>query len=223
MLGGVQHDLRPPGARMPPDRQPGTVPLDVCLRPDELVAAWRPDTRSLLLPTREPLRRQQRVAARITVLGVGVAATITGRVAGTARERERFRVELAPDELRVRAVERLVAVARGEAVHYQPRAPRFLATVPAVVYGAGGPTYMTTFSVSENGCGLAWSGPVPAVGDSMDLRLGAGAQAASVRGVICWISQSRRAATVGVRFLAGERNGWAMVLTGVRRAGAPPA
>jgi hypothetical protein len=199
------------------------VSLDVQLRPGELVEAWRPDSRRLLLPAREPFRAQQRLAARITAVGVGVAATITGRVVSAIGQGKVYRIELVPDETRVRAVERLLAIARGEVVEWAPRIPRFLATVPAIVRGPGGPTYMTTFSVSEKGCGLAWSGPVPAVGDPMDVRLGAGSSAASLRSVVCWTTQSGRTAMVGVRFVAGAQNAWAMMLTDLKHAGAPLA
>jgi hypothetical protein len=209
---------------MPPSPRAGVVPVDVCLRPDELIGAWRPDSRRLLLPTHEPLRLQQRVAARITAVGRGVAATITGRVVSTSRHGTLFRIELVPDETRVRAMERLLAIARGEAVNYQTRAPRFLATVPAVVYAPAGPTYMTTFSVSEKGCGLAWSGrPVPAVGVAMDVRLGAGNRAAAFHGVVCWTAQAGRTATVGLRFVAGAKTAWSTMLTDVESSGAPLA
>jgi hypothetical protein len=132
-------------------------------------------------------------------------------------------VEVAPDEARLRAVERLVAVARGQPVAYQQRSPRFLAAIPAVVNGPEGPTYMTTFSVSEKGCGLAWTGPLPAVGVPVEVRLGAGTRAASFRSVVCWTAQAGRTATVGVRFVAGPPGAWAMMFGDVKRSGAPPA
>ncbi len=208
---------------MPPTPHDGVVPVDVPLRPDELACAWRPDSRRLMLPTREPLRLQQRIAARISAVGLGVSATITGRVVRSSRHGNLHRIELVPDEVRMRAVERLLSVARGETVDYQTRAPRFLATVPAVVHGLRGSIYMTTFSVSENGCGLVWSGPVPAIGVPIDIRLGAGNRAASVRGVVCWKAQSGRTPIVGARFLAGATNAWAMMVTEVKRSGAPLA
>src|SRR5512133_3246792 len=201
---------------MSPTPQAGVVAVDIPLRPDELVGAWRPDSRRLVLPTREPLRLQQRVAARISAVGLGIAATITGRVVSASRQGNLYRIELVPDEIRLRALERLLSIAGGEAVEYQTRAPRFLATMPAVVHGPGGPTYMNTFSVSEKGCGLAWSGPVPPVGVPMDVRLGAGRRAAILRGEVCWTARSGRTATVGVRFLAGAKDAWAMMLTDVR-------
>jgi len=210
---------------MPPPPPAGVTVVDVPLRPDELVAAWRPESRRLVVPMQAPPRLQQRLAARLTLLGPGVAATITGRVVSASRHGTLHSVELAPDDARVAAVERLVSVARGEKVRYQQRAPRFLATVPVVVYGPGGPNFMTTFSVSENGCGVAWSGPapVPPVGAPIDVRLGAGSKAAAFRSVVCWTAQAGRSATVGVRFLAGAKAAWTLMLGDVRRSGAPPA
>ncbi len=207
---------------MPPPL-PGVVPIEVPLHPRDLLRAWQPESRRLLLPAPGPLRVQQRVAARISAIGRGAAATITGRVASASRLGEHYRIELVPDDTRLRALERLLAIGRGEAVAYPPRAPRFLATMPAIVYGAVGPTYMTTFSVSENGCGLAWTGPVPDVGLPVHVRLGAGSRAAAFRSVVCWTAQAGRTPTVGMRFLAGPQNAWAMMLAEVRSSGAPPA
>ncbi len=202
---------------------PGVAQLSFSLRPDELVQAWRPEVRRLSLPAREPLRAQQRVVATIALAGAGAAATISGRVASATRTASGHRIELAPDDLRVKAVERLVALARGEVVEWSPRMPRFLATVPAVVHGPIAPTYMTTFSVSAGGCGLAWTGPVPAVGAPVDVRLGAGSRAARFRSVVCWTARSGRAEMVGVRFVAGAQGPWATMLAELERSGAPPA
>lgn len=209
---------------MPSSPSEGVVSIDVPLSPDELVGAWRTDSRRLVLQTRQPLRVRQRVAARITAVGRGIAATITGRVASASCHDDVHRIELVPDEMRLRALERLLAVARGEAVEYQPRAPRLLATIPAVVQGPAGPTYMTTFSVSKDGCGLAWSGPVPAaIGAELDIRLGSGSRFVVFRSMVCWTARSGRRTTVGVRFLTGAKVAWGMMLTEAKQSGAPPA
>ena len=208
---------------MPPSLHAPLVPVDIPVRLDELVGAWRPESRRLVLPTRAPFRLQQRIAARISAVGIGVAATITGRVVSASRNGNVHRIELVPDEARVRAVERLMEVAHGHKVAYQTRAPRFLATLPAVVYGPVPPTYMTTFSVSENGCGLLWTGAVPTVGVSMEVRLGVATWAAIFRSIVCWTGRSGHAATAGIRFVDGARNAWAMILTDVKRSGAPLA
>lgn len=208
---------------MPPPSDPAVTRVDVSLRPDELVSAWRAESRRLVLPAREAPRLQQRIAARVTIAGLGVAATITGRVTSSSRDASFHRIELVPDETRVRAVERLVAVARGEAAGYEKRAPRLLASVPAVVHGPVGPRYMNTFSVSERGCGLTWSGPAPAVGARMEVRLGAGSRAASFRGAVCWTALAGRTTTVGLFFLAGAKDAWTSMLAELQRSGAPPA
>jgi PilZ domain-containing protein len=208
---------------MAPSPRSGVVSVDIPLQPDELLGAWRPDSRRLLLTTKEPLRLQQRVVARISAVGLNVAATITGRVVSASRHGDLYRIELVPDDIRMRAVERLLSVARGEAVDDRTRAPRFLASIPTIVYHAAGPTYMTTFSVSENGCGLSWSGTVPAIGTPMEIRLGAGTQAASFRAVVCWTAKAGRTAMVGLRFVEGERNTWVTMITDLKRSGAPLA
>lgn len=208
---------------MTPTRHGGLVPVEIPLRPDELVGAWRPESRRLTLATPGPLRLQQRVAARITAVGRGAAATITGRVVSSTRAGTGYRIELAPDETRMRALEKLLSIARGERVDFRARAPRYLAAMPAIVRGPEGPIYMNTFSVSERGCGLAWSGPVPSVGLAMEVRLGAGSHAATFRGVVCWTTRTGRAAEVGLRFERGAQGVWALILSDLKSSGAPPA
>jgi hypothetical protein len=202
---------------------PDPVDLDLALRPYELLAAWRPASRTLVLVVREPVQKRQRVHARISVLGMGVAATIIGRTRSARPHPVGLEIELEPEDTRLRAMERLVEVAGGERVAYQQRAPRLLASVPAVVHGPYGPTYMTTFSVSPNGCGLAWTGPIPDLGAPMDVRLGAGALTASFCGEVCWTAPTGRAPTVGLCFAAGDRRTWARILADLQRKGSPPA
>jgi hypothetical protein len=198
------------------------IRVDVSLRPDELVAAWRGDSGRLLLSVPQPLRIQQRVVSRITLLGLGVAGTVTGRVVSSSRSGDAHRVEVAPDETRRLALKKLLSIARGEPVDYQNREPRFLVSLPAVVQGPGGNSYRTTFSISAKGCGLAWSGPVPAVGEPLQVRLGAGSRAPTFRSVVCW-TQSTPVPTVGVRFVEGPRSVWASMLTDLEGSGAPIA
>ena len=199
------------------------VDLDLALRPYELLAAWRPETRTLVLVVRDAVQKRQRVQARLSVLGTGVSATITGRARGARTHPVGVEIELEPDDIRLRAMERLVEVAGGGRVAYQQRAPRLLASVPVVIQGPRGPTFMTTFSVSTNGCGLSWTGPLPDLGAPLDVRLGAGGQSASFCGEVCWTAPAGRAPTVGLRFAAGDRRTWAKILADLQRRGAPPA
>lgn len=201
---------------------PAILVIDVALPPHELVAAWRPETRRLVLPIRERVTSQQRVQARISAVGLGVSATITGRAVGP-RSAGSALIELAPDDSRVQAVQWLVAVASGTPVPHQPRAPRLIASVPAVVQAAEGPRYMTTFTVSASGCGLTWSGSVPGLGDPLEVRFGAGREVASFCAEVCWTKPSGRPPTIGLQFAAGDRDLWTRMLANLKAAGAPPA
>jgi hypothetical protein len=207
---------------MPPPSNAGVLAVDVALKPDELIAAWRPESKRLVLPLREPVASKRRIQVRLSAAGLGAAATITGRVVSARRHQDHFRVELTPDEPRLQAIERLVAVAGGAPVAYHRRAPRYLAALPAVVTGPIAPTYMTTLAISENGCGLAWSGPIPEVGAPLEIRLGAGSLVASFCAEVRWTVPGRTP-SVGVHFAAGERAAWARIIETLRRQGAPPA
>lgn len=208
---------------MVPPANADALVLDLSLRPYELLAAWRPGSRTLVLGVSQPALEGQRVVVGITVLGLGVAATITGRALVPRGHVLGFELELEPDATRLRALERLVEVAQGAPVAYRTRAPRLLAEVPAVVIGPRGPTRMTTFAISENGCGLAWTGPVPEVGVPMEIHLSAGSRVASFCGEVCWTAPSGRAPTVGVKFAAGDRTTWSRYFAELKAAGAPPA
>jgi hypothetical protein len=187
------------------------------------MAAWRPASRRLVVVVREPVQERQPVQARISVLGLGVGATILGTAVSASPHPVGVELELEPDELRMRTLERLVEVAAGARVDYQRRAPRLLAEVPAVVSHGDRALRTTTFAVSDNGCGLAWSEPMPAVGTPLEIHLGTGSQVASFCGEVCWTSPFGRAPTLGLRFAAGDRQTWGFILAELKRAGAPPA
>jgi hypothetical protein len=209
---------------MPTPSTAGVIALDLRFRPQELLDAWRPEGRRLVVLVREQVLKRQRVQAHISVATLRAAATITGRATAVRRQPDGYEVELEPDDTRLRALQRLVeAAAAGEPTTYQPRAPRLLAAVPAVISGPCGPTYMKTFAVSENGCGLAWTGPIPDLGAPLEIRLGAGSQVASFCGEVCWTEPSGRAPTVGIQFAAGNRALWSRMIADLKRSGAPPA
>jgi hypothetical protein len=164
------------------------------------------------------------VQARIALLGLGVAATILGHAVRVERTPVGVELELAADDLRARALKRLVDLAAGARLVYRTRAPRYLAEVPAVVYLHRHATRTSTFAVSENGCGLAWcGGPMPGVGAALEIHLGSGTEVASFCGEVCWTSATGPLPTLGLRFAAGDRSTWTRILAGVQRAGAPPA
>jgi hypothetical protein len=204
---------------------PSVLVLDLALRPYELLAAWRPDARRLGIVVNGPVQLGQRVQARVSVLGLGVAATILGRAVRADAAPLGAEIQIEPDELRLRALERLVEIAAGARVVYRNRAPRYLAEVPVLVYRDRHATRMRTFAVSEGGCGLAWAGPapMPSVGTPLEVHLGAGAEVASFCGEVCWTAPSGRAPTLGLRFAAGDHITWARMLDQIQQSGAPPA
>lgn len=95
------------------------------------------------------------------------------------------------------------------------RAPRYRLALPAFVQTAASTTYMNTFSVSRGGCGLSWSGQVPRIGSGLNVRLGGGQTAASLRAMVCWARQVKGAQRVGVRFVGGEEAKLAVMLAQV--------
>jgi hypothetical protein len=197
--------------------------LDLALRPYELMAAWRPESRNLVLVVAEPVAPRQPVQARITLLGTGAGATIIGCAARARPHPCGVELELEPDALRARTLERLVEVASGAPVAYRTRAPRYLAEIPALVQRPDGARRATTFAVSEGGCGLEWSGTMPAVGTPLDVQLGAAPQVASFCAEVCWTAPRERVPTLGLRFVAGDRASWSRIISALKAAGAPPA
>lgn len=201
---------------------PAVLVVDTDLQPFELLSRWRPTDRTLALALRQRVERRQRLHVRISLVGLGVSATITGRARTIHRHAEGVEVDLEPDQARVRALEWLVEVANGAQVSYQPRPPRYHAALPAVVTGMTGPVFMNTLTVSEHGCGLAWTGPTPELDVPLEVRIGAGRRVASFCAEVCWTSQTRGIPTVGLRFAAGDRNTWAKILEELERT-SPPA
>jgi hypothetical protein len=195
----------------------------ISLQPSEMIGAWRGDTTRLLLPTAAAPQLRQKAAVRIQLAGQPVGATIVGTVVSAHGEGRNHRIELAPDGDSMRAVRMLLAAAKGEPVPFMQRAMRYLVRLPVAVAWGGGDVYMTTFCISEGGCGLKWSGPSPKVGQRLRLRFGVGRAATEVQGSICWLATGG-SPTVGVRFEAGSATAaWGRMFADVARSGAPLA
>jgi len=198
------------------------ITLDVSFAPPGLLGAWRPRSCHLVLDVPGAPRLGARVAARVRLEGAALGATVLGSVASVLRDGPRHRVEFAPDPLGLPAVRLLVAAAGGEAVAFRDRAPRLLARLPAVLRSAPRPVYMDTVSVSGDGCGLRWSGPLPAPGQPLALRLGAGPFASHLEGAVRWVADGPARAVVGVAFAVGASPvGWLRWLELLQDAGAP--
>jgi hypothetical protein len=208
---------------MPPTSKPDVLVIASSLQPYELLSGWRSTDRTLVLAVREKARRGQRVHARITLPDYGVATTITGRARTVGVRAGGSQLELEPDPARIRALEWLVEIASGARIAYQPRKPRYHASLPVVVHGLEGPTFMNTLTVSENGCGVAWTATMPDLDVPLDIRIGAGRGVASFCAEVRWTAPSARVPAVGLQFAAGDRATWAHILEDLKRSGAPPA
>jgi hypothetical protein len=197
----------------------------ISLQPSEMLSAWRRDTARLLLhaPAAPPLR--QKAALRIQLAGQSVGATIVGTVVSVHREGKGHRIELAPDADSLPALHMLLAGSRGEPIPFLQRSLRYLVRMPVVVASAGAEMYMTTYCVSAGGCGLKWSGPLPAVGQRVRLRFGAAARVADMPGTVCWLAATGSSPTAGVRFdlASGPPVAWGRMFADVARSGAPMA
>jgi hypothetical protein len=207
-----------------PTSKPVVLVVERTLEPREVVAGWRPAARTLSLSVREPVRNRQRVQARISLVGLDVSATVTGRARAVRHHSAGAELELELDPFHERVLDWLVEVARGARVDFQRRAPRYEARVPAVVYPDALATFMTTVTVSEQGCALAWTGPMPDLGAPVELRLGSGRGSARFCAEVRWTAFWRGAPGVGLRFAGGDHAAWTRLLDALRRRGdAPPA
>lgn len=201
------------------------VNFAVRLPPKEWLEAWRPQTVRIIVPAPFAPRLRDKAAVRVQLAGRTVAATVVGTVVGIHRTEGHPLVELHPDADSLPAVRMLVAAARGQEVRFLQRPIRYLVKMPVVVEWNGSGVYANTTTISEKGCAVRWAGTRPTVGQSVRLRVGNGARAVDIPGVICWASAGTGSSLAGVRF--AERGTpspvWASVLAEALRSGAPQA
>jgi hypothetical protein len=203
------------------------VQHDVSMSSSDLASAWRPSTHRLCVEVAgPPPRLGDQVAVRVRLTDRTLVATVVGTTVSLHRHGPLFRLELAPTEAGQRAVAMLLSAAGGAPVQYHQRAPRYLARLPVVVTtDGGGDMLMTTFSISERGCGLSWSGPPPAIGKTVRLRLGPRARQTDVWGVVRWAGRAGHGVKAGVGLLqaAPPPAAWSELFDHAARSGAPRA
>jgi hypothetical protein len=186
----------------------------------DLAACWRQGEGLLALAAPAPVAAGARVAVRLT--GAGEPVELGGTARTVTPARGTYAVEVAVDGDGQALLARIEAALRGAGPLPRPRARRWRVMLPAVVIGPHGAAYMTAYSLSEGGCGLAWSGPLPRLGAGLMVRLGTGPRAVSVRGMTCWVREAPKGPRVGVRFLGatGGAVGLPALLAEARRDGA---
>lgn len=188
----------PAAATAPSAAQPPPVER-LHLEAARLAGAWRPAEGLLDLQAHALVARGTRVAIQVT--GAGVPLELLGTVRAATPGRLAHALEITVDPEGRALVARLAAALRGEGPLPRQRAVRYRVSFPAVVTGQGGAAFMTATSLSEGGCGLAWSGPAPRLGAGLLVRLGSGPRAVTVRAMACWVREAPKGLRVGLRFL----------------------
>jgi Tfp pilus assembly protein PilZ len=195
----------------------------------QYLAGYRPEAGNLFLPTLSESRVGERVAVRVGIHGQTIRATLFGKISHVRRVGRPALppgVELHLDEHSVAAAGFLAMAARGEPVTFKERLPRWSHEAKLAVEHAGTAVEAVTINVSEGGCAVRWTGPLPLVGDLVAIRLGEGMFAPTARAIVCW-NQPGGAVdrSVGLRLVSGGRGAraWRSLVTKVSKSGARAA
>ncbi len=200
--------------------------VSIHLEAAQFLAGWRPENGALFLPALSDSRVGEEVAVRVGIYGQSIRATLFGRVALVRRVGRPALppgVEIALDRTSVAAAGFLALAARGEAVSFRERAPRYAAERVLLVQHAGVTFQTTTLNVSEGGCSLRWPAQLPLVGDVVSVRIGRGIFAPVARAVVCWNQPGGTVErSVGLRILLDGRAGraWRGLVSEVAKSGA---
>lgn len=203
--------------------------VSLSLEPAQFLAGWRPEAGTLFLPALSESRVGEEVAVRIGIFGQSIRATLFGKV-GLVRRVGRPAlppgVEITLDRASIAAAGFLALAARGDAVSFRERAPRYAAERAITVDHAGNSVATTTLNLSEGGCSVRWPAQLPLVGDVVSVRIGSGFFAPVARGVVCWNQPGGTVErSVGLRILLDGRAGraWKGLVAEVARSGARAA
>ncbi len=171
------------------------------------LAGYRPEARTIFLPTLSESRVGQDVAVRVGILGQPIRATLFGRISGVRRVGRPALppgIELQLDPPSAAAAGFLAMAARGEPVSFKERLPRYAHELALAVEHGG-------------------AGQLPLVGDVVALRLGRGLFAPAVRAIVCWNQPGGPVErSVGLRVVAEGRGGraWRALVERVAASGA---
>lgn len=190
------------------------------------LAGFRPEARTIFLPTLSDVRVGHEVAVRVGIVGQPIRATLFGRVSVVRRVGRPALppgVEVRLDGPSVAAAGFLAMAARGEPVTFKERLPRFSHEVALRVEHGGATVEAATLNVSEGGCALRWPGELPRVGDVVAVKLGRGLFAPTARAIVCWNQPGGSVErSVGLRVVSEGRAGraWRALVEKVAASGA---
>jgi hypothetical protein len=190
---------RPNSQRARPVERPEEIPVEA----EQLPLAWRAASGHLVVTVKRPIRTGRRAAVKVSGPG-SVMAPLAGAITDVQPLGSEFSVEIKVDESQRAALKRILKSLQTGVDLPRARASRYRLTLPAIVSSQRGSTYMTTFSLSRGGCGLAWSGAPPELESILQVRLGSGKTSAMLRAKVCWVEGRAGRQTVGVRFVAGQ-------------------
>ncbi|HTP51357.1 MAG TPA: PilZ domain-containing protein [Anaeromyxobacteraceae bacterium] len=200
---------RPTPRQTPPSERAEEIPVEA----EQLPLAWRAATGRLVVTVKKPVRMGKRAAVKVSGPG-SVMAPLTGAITNLQALGSEFSVEIKVDEDQRAALKRMLKSLQTGVDQPRARASRYQLRLPAVVSWQKGNTYMTTFSVSRGGCGLAWSGEPPPVDSFLQVRLGSGKGSAMLRARVCWVTEHAGRRMVGVQFVAGQEAALMALITG---------
>ncbi len=190
---------RPTPQQPPLPERAEEIPVEA----EQLPLAWRAATGRLVVTVKKPVRMGKRAAVKVSGPG-SVMAPLTGAITDLQALGSEFTVEIKVDEDQRAALKRMLKSLQTGVDQPRARASRYRLKLPAVVSWQKGNTYMTTFSVSRGGCGLAWSGEPPPIDSFLQVRLGSGKGSAMLRAKVCWVAEHAGRRMVGVQFVAGQ-------------------
>jgi hypothetical protein len=192
----------------------------IVLQSDEWLAAWRQSTKRLLVMVPGAPRLNERIALRVRFQDQLAGATVVGTAVSVEHQHPASRIEMVPDPEGMRAVHLLCAAARGEAMRFVEREPRYLAKVAVFVEWRGERLLTNAISLSENGCALRWSGQAPPRGERIHLRIGGGPRAHEISAVVRWTDSGGGKLGLQIFALNGARKAWSDIVQETARAGA---
>jgi len=194
----------------------------------QYVSGWRPEGGTLFLPALSEGRVHDEVAVRVGIFGQEIRATLFGKISlvrCVGRPSLPPGIELAVDPVSLPAARFLALAAQGEKVTFRERALRYVIDRRFIVTRDGTERETSTVNLSEGGCAVTWSGPLPMVGEVVSFKIAEGLFPSSARAVVCWNSVGGPLERcVGFRILAEGRaaRAWKHVAAEAARSGARP-
>jgi hypothetical protein len=154
-------------------RRPGAHGATVALWPEEYLEAWDRANSRLFIAALAQLPLESKVAARITIRGTGIGATVSGVVVAARRiggPGVTPGVFVGISSRGMGPSLYLERVARGLPVDFNERDPRYAVQWRVSLRCAGMELEATTLNVSDAGCLVTWPGPPLEVGEPVVLR-----------------------------------------------------